>query len=115
MYTLFAAFSIFAISVSFARHKSSSNKDVVGNFVEMNPEKKTTSLSDHATWKCSGNVALPVLEGADMVSYFSLEDNAPAMFGSAEHESIYNGYRFWFVSEKNKALFEVGTTMYCYY
>lgn len=48
-----------------------------------------------------------VLEGADLTVYFELKAGSGAVFGVAEHESVYNGYRFWFASEENKAKFEV--------
>lgn len=48
-----------------------------------------------------------VMKGADLTSYFSLEHGTPAVFGVAEHEAVYNGYRFWFASEENRAKFEV--------
>lgn len=48
-----------------------------------------------------------VMEGADLTVYFSLKAGSAAVFGVAEHESVYNGYRFWFASEENKAQFEV--------
>ena len=72
-----------------------------------------TSLSQHDasrynTWNCAGNfTGDPVLEGADLVSYFSLTENQPAMYGTEQYETSYNGYKFWFVSEENKAIFEV--------
>lgn len=56
--------------------------------------------------------SLPVLEGADMVSYFSLEEGDGAVFGDEQYESVYNGYRFWFQSEENQALFEVNHKSY---
>lgn len=51
-----------------------------------------------------------VMEGADLTSYFSLKAGSAAVFGVAEHESVYMGYRFWFASAENKAEFEVGAT-----
>lgn len=48
-----------------------------------------------------------VMKGADLTSYFSLEHGGSPVFGVAEHETIYNGYRFWFASEENKAKFQV--------
>lgn len=53
-----------------------------------------------------------VMDGADVVSYFSLEPGSGAVFGVAEHESVYNGYTFWFASEENKALFEENPLAY---
>lgn len=48
-----------------------------------------------------------VMNGADLTRYFSLEPGAAAVYGVAEHEAVYNGYKFWFASEENKAMFEV--------
>lgn len=47
------------------------------------------------------------MNGADVVSYFSLEEGQEAMFGSTEHVSVLNGYTFRFISKENKDLFEV--------
>lgn len=60
-----------------------------------------------ATSECATSTET-VMDGADLTSYFSLEPGAEPVFGVAEHESLYNGYRFWFASEENKAQFEVG-------
>ncbi|CAM9601534.1 unnamed protein product, partial [Hapterophycus canaliculatus] len=57
-----------------------------------------------ATWEC-GDCSAPVLNSADVVSYFTLQEGEPAVYGSKEYEVVYNGYRFRFVSARNKALF----------
>lgn len=62
----------------------------------------------YETWECAGNrTGFPVMEGADLVSYFSLPVGEAAMYGTEEYQARYNGYTFFFVSEENKALFEV--------
>lgn len=61
----------------------------------------------YTTMECTGNTDLPVLEGADVVAYYSLEDGEPAKIGKQDHTSNFNGYKFWFISRENKALFEV--------
>lgn len=48
-----------------------------------------------------------VMQGVDLVAFFSLQQGNPAVKGSPEYASIYNGYRFMFSSSENKALFEV--------
>lgn len=58
------------------------------------------------TWEC-GTSSLPVLNSTDVVSYFTLEEGDGAVYGSREHEVVYGGYVFRFVSAENKALFEV--------
>ena len=62
----------------------------------------------YKTWECAGNLTgLPVMGGADVVSYFSLSLGQGAIFGKEEHISNYNGYLFLFESDENKDLFEV--------
>lgn len=65
-------------------------------------------LDSHTTSDCSTPTKI-VMQGADLTSYFSLEPGAAPLFGVAEHESVFNGYTFWFASEENKAMFEVCT------
>lgn len=65
------------------------------------PAKVTTMI-------CSGDRSLPVLEGTDVVAYFSLEPGSRAVKGSAQHISEYLGYLFYFSSKENKLVFEVG-------
>lgn len=58
---------------------------------------------------CTQALSLPVLEGVDVVSYFSLDDGEAAIYGVLEYESVFCGYRFYFVSEEHKATFKVCT------
>ncbi|CAB1096374.1 unnamed protein product [Ectocarpus sp. CCAP 1310/34] len=53
-----------------------------------------------------------VMEGADLTRYFSLELGAAAVYGVEEYEALYNGYRFWFESAENKAMFEESPKSY---
>ncbi|CAB1108953.1 unnamed protein product [Ectocarpus sp. CCAP 1310/34] len=57
------------------------------------------------TWEC-GTSTEPVLNGADVVSYFSLKEGEAAMYGFEEYQVKYNGYTFLFASAQNKVLFE---------
>lgn len=64
-------------------------------------------FTGHTTNECTGNTDLPVLGGVDVVAYFSLEAGAAAMFGYETHQYHVGGYKFYFVSEENKKIFEV--------
>lgn len=59
-----------------------------------------------ATWEC-GDSSAPVLNSADIVSYYTLQEGEAAVYGSKDHEVVYNGYLFRFALAGNKALFEV--------
>lgn len=80
---------------------------VVPDVADSLPELVTIT---HRTWEC-GTSSRPVLNSADVVAYFSLEDGEGAIYGTVEHELVYNGYLFRFVSAENKALFEVRRRM----
>lgn len=67
--------------------------------------------SSPTTAECTTSEQI-VMKGADLTSYFSLEHGGTPVFGAAEHETLYNGYRFWFASEENKAKFEVRNMAY---
>ena len=67
----------------------------------------------------------PVLDGFDMVSYFSLPTAADGVQGSAEHSftmesfdftttppTSVGNYTFWFESEKNRAAFAKDPWLY---
>lgn len=107
--TLCVAIGIFGVSTGAARylfprgargrqHGSSASQE---SLVERDGD-------GYQTWQCAGDLSLPVMKGADLVSYFSLEEGDVAMYGTPEHQSSYGEYLFLFVSEENKALFEVG-------
>lgn len=115
MLTLCLAFGIFAVSGGASRfffHTASgkttdaSNTRLGGTLTQPQLAAETT---DHLTSSCAGNADLPVLEGVDLVSYFSLEDGAAAMYGFPEYKTVFNGYHFLFVSEENKQKFEVSS------
>lgn len=50
-----------------------------------------------------------VLEGVDLVAYFSLAEGDEPVLGSSRHVSTYGNFTFQFSSERNKALFEART------
>lgn len=63
------------------------------------------------TTDCANPKLAPVVQGVDLVGYFSLQPEEPAVAGRAEHAAVYEGYRYFFSSAENKALFEVGTEL----
>lgn len=58
-------------------------------------------------WEDCAGSHLPVLGGIDVVAYHAIDPGEPPVSGNQWHEALYGGYRFWFVSEANKALFQV--------
>ena len=67
----------------------------------------------------------PVLEGVDVVAYFSLPwaqdmtaefgsqiSSGAAIMGSAEYSATYAGYSFYFASDANRALFAAAPEVY---
>ncbi|CAN0450469.1 unnamed protein product [Ectocarpus sp. 12 AP-2014] len=74
-------------------------------------ELLAVSESPTTTWEC-GTSTEPVLNGADVVSYFSLKEGEAAMYGFEEYQVNYNGYTFMFASAQNKALFEASPLDY---
>ncbi|KAH8073784.1 hypothetical protein JL720_10855 [Aureococcus anophagefferens] len=61
---------------------------------------------------CTDAAAGPVLDGADVVAYHSLEAGANATYGSPEFEASYGDYSFWFASEANRAAFAADPARY---
>lgn len=115
MLTLCVSFGIFAVSIGASRFffppstaLNSRLSPVALSEVE-GPSGPTGFQVDvgYTTSQCAGDVELPVLNGADLVAYYSLEDDEAAVFGDAGFSSEFNGYKFYFASEENKALFEV--------
>lgn len=80
--------------------------------VKEKTRQELLALSETSTWEC-GTSTEPVLNSADVVSYFSLKEGEAAMYGFEEHQVKYNGYTFLFVSAQNKALFEVSSRSMC--
>lgn len=56
-----------------------------------------------------------VMDGVDLVAFFSLQKDDDAVMGSPEYASIYKGYRLMFSSAENKALFQVKHRHYMQY
>lgn len=48
----------------------------------------------------------PVVDGYDVVAYFSLPSDAQGVKGSSEFSRTLNGYSFHFANEANAAAFE---------
>ena len=109
LFTLLLGVGVFGVSTGVTRFFFP--RGLSGQQGSSKPETNLLS-GDEGRWKtwtdCATTIAGdPVLEGADLVSYFSLTDGQAAMYGTEQHEASYHGYTFWFVSEENKALFEV--------
>ena len=109
--TLFIALGIFGVSTGAARYlfpRASQSRLPVdqqtGFTVRYNPLEDDRSPT---TAICTGDVSKPVLDGADFVAYFSLDPDSAGVYGTEDYVATYNGYSFWFISEENKALFEV--------
>lgn len=106
--TLFLAFAIFAVSVGSAKYffpRGGARQQQ--QQVALAIDGGNRSGDGYSTAQCTGDLSLPVLNGADLVAYFSLEEHGAAIFGVADYEAVYGGYRFLFASAENKALFEV--------
>lgn len=61
---------------------------------------------------CLSTTAGPVLGGADVVAYFSLDAGSAATAGSAALNATYGGYSFYFSTAANRALFDADPTAY---
>ena len=108
LFTLLLAVGVFGISMGAARFSPRQLAGLQGASKREINFLARRNASRQGTWECAENATGdPVIEGADLVSYFSLTEKQPAMYGTEQHEASYNGYKFWFVSEENKALFEV--------
>lgn len=104
--TLFLAFAIFAISAGSAKYlfpRDGGGQQQQQQQVALDANMETS----YTTAQCCGDLSQPVLMGADLVAYFSLEEDEGAIFGVWEYQAMYGGYRFVFSTEENKALFEV--------
>jgi len=55
---------------------------------------------------------LVALDGVDVVEYFSLPENSPAVYGSTKYTVRYKGFQFLFSSEANMQLFESNSSKY---
>lgn len=59
------------------------------------------------TAECTGDQSIPVLKGVDFVAYWSLAGGQPAVYGSEQYSTVFQGYLFFFSSIQNKMIFEV--------
>lgn len=62
------------------------------------------------TAECTGDHSKPVARGVDLVAYFSLAPEQPAVFGSEEYAVLFHQYTFYFSSLENMLMFEVSHT-----
>lgn len=115
---LMLALGIFGVSAGAARYlfprKKIQRQQQLQQVVGPGVRGKTGASPGSLLTSYCATASEPVMEGADLTSYFSLKAGSAAVFGVAEHESVYNGYRFWFASEENKAQFEVGARAHEY-
>lgn len=68
--------------------------------------------------KCTDN-STPVLGGVDVVNYFTFknedgtyDESKIGVAGSSDFSATYKGYKFYFISEENKKLFESSPSKY---
>lgn len=59
-----------------------------------------------STQDCTGDLSYPVLAGADVVAYFSLEDGSKPVIARGDIRATYRSYVFFFVSVENRNRFE---------
>lgn len=50
---------------------------------------------------------MPVLNGVDLVAYFSLDADAAPVYGTENYMAVFGNYRFYFSSMENFQKFEV--------
>lgn len=83
------------------------------SFIKLPPkaQKDVRSQADasyfQTFWEDCAESYMPVLGGIDVVAYQAIDPGETPVYGKQWHEALYGGYRFWFVSETNKALFQV--------
>lgn len=83
---------------------------------------EVTSVTSGSGWRsaaklkminsCMDASAGPVLDGRDVVAYWSLDGDADAVVGDPRHATTFAGYSFHFASRENQALFEANPTKY---
>lgn len=70
-----------------------------------------TCFAVHVTTaECTGDYSKPVARGVDLVAYFSLAPDQPAVNGSEEYAVLFHQYTFYFSSLENMLMFEVSHT-----
>lgn len=123
MLTLCLSFGIFAVSIGASRFffppsTALNTRLSPGELNEVEGPSGPTEVQEstgYSTSQCAGDSELPVMNGADLVAYYSLEDDEAAVFGDASISSEFNGYKFYFASEENKELFEVNALCLSFY
>lgn len=104
---LAVALGIFGVSAGAARYLFPRKKvQQQQQLLQTAGPRASLGGADSNTAACATSKKI-VMQGADLTVYFSLEPGAAAVYGVEEYESVYNGYKFWFASEENKAKFEV--------
>lgn len=89
-----------------------SSATTVSNLGVTEDDHKGEDVNPKDTYVCTGDFTLPVLQGVDLVAYWFLEQDAPAVMGSEDNASTYNGYLFYFSSAENQKLFEENPEKY---
>lgn len=59
------------------------------------------------TLECVGDLSLPVIAGADVVAYFSMEEGQKPEIATGDIRTTYDGNLFYFNTHENKQTFEV--------
>ena len=57
----------------------------------------------------AGDVSYPVLAGADVVAYFSLEEGSKPVIARGDIRATHRSYDFYFSSLENRETFKVRT------
>lgn len=80
-----------------------------GSFHLINPHDGVnhTDPAQTTTIMCTQQFDLPVLAGADVVSYFSLEEGELPAFGTETLMAVHENYRYYFSTIENLWKFEV--------
>lgn len=66
-----------------------------------------TKPAQTATSDCVGNTSLPVVAGADVVAYFSMEAGTKPAIATGDISTTYDGNLFHFNTYENRQTFEV--------
>ena len=100
----FLVFFFFAISNSWWRDSTSTR---IMEAIAIEQKYATPSMSAGQDPNACILTSNPVLNGYDVVAYFSLKPDGEAVLGSSLYQATYNEkYSFYFSSEKNLKLFE---------
>lgn len=67
---------------------------------------------DETADEYAGDYSFPVLNGVDLVAYFSLAAGAAPVYGTENYMAVFGNYRFYFSSVENLQEFEVWQEIY---